>query len=73
MKFYCKPKNRYIRTLPYYMVPFFKLCSFIQFYLWKNGLTFKVNEYVINIKINWHIKWFGGQCTPDFSCCKNKI
>ncbi len=73
MKFYGKPKNGYVRTLPYYKIPFFKLCSSIQLYLWKKGFTIKYNKYIINIKFDWHIPWFGGQCTPDFSCCRDKV
>lgn len=68
MKTYGKPKNGMVRTMPYYKIPFFKLFSGIQYFMWKYGITYK--EY--NLKISIHIPLFGGQCTPDFSCCRWK-
>jgi len=68
---YGKPKNGMIRTMPYYKIPFFKLASKIQYKLWK-GFVIKNEYFDVSMKIDWHIPWFGGQCTPDFSCCAHK-
>lgn len=63
MKTYGKPFTvngiECVHTLPWYKRAPFHVMSGIQFLLWKIG-------------IDWHMKIFGGQCTPDFSCCRNK-
>lgn len=63
MKAYGKPFIRkgieYVHTMPWGKRLFFKIASGIQWLLWRAG-------------IHWHMKSFGGQCTPDFSCCKGK-
>jgi energy-converting hydrogenase Eha subunit G len=60
MKTFGKPFTRcgveYLHTMVWYKRPAFKLLSGVQWCLWKVGF-------------NWHMKMFGGQCTPDFSCC----
>lgn len=49
----------WVHLLPWYKRPFFKIASLIQLALWFCG-------------IDWHIKSFGGQCTPNGSCCTKK-
>lgn len=48
---------KYVHTLIWYKRLPFKFFSGLQWCLWRIG-------------IDWHMKMFGGQCTPDFSCCK---
>ena len=43
----------------WFVIPFYRLAIWIQVFLWKKGI------HTHNI--------ISKECTPDFSCCKNKI
>ena len=55
---YIKNGIEYVRLIPRYQIPFYKLTCFVQWSLWKCG-------------INWHNIFFD-ECTLNGNCCIHK-